>query len=122
MPLMIKPPMLCVEGSASQTQPICVGIVRDGAALPEETDNITGAPLMEHITRRPVLVDLGAKPEGVRDHIDDAYILAGYAGWNPRQLEDEFERGDWCVAPVLPSGVLTPTTANIWGNCVRCRP
>ena len=59
-PLMAKPPVLYVGGPVNQTQPICIGVVRNGATLPEETDSITGAPLMERIAHRFALVNLGA--------------------------------------------------------------
>ena len=120
--LMAKPPVLYVGGPVNQTQPICIGVVRNGATLPQETDSITGAPLMERIAHRFALVNLGAEPEDVRDRIDGARIFAGYAGWDPGQLEEELDRGDWYVAPALPSDVLAPAAADIWGDCMRRQP
>lgn len=118
-PLMTSPPVLYIGGPVNQTQPVCVGVVRNGATLRDAPDAATGAPVMERIAHRFALVNLGVEPGQVRDCIDGARIFAGYAGWDPGQLDDELDRGDWYVAPALPSDVLAPAAADIWGDCMR---
>lgn len=121
-PLMADPPVLYMGGPVNQTQPICIGVVRNGATLPEKTDGITGAPFMERIAHRFALVNLGVEPEEIAPSIDGARIFAGYAGWDPGQLDEELDRGDWYVAPALPSDVLAPAAADVWGDCMRRQP
>lgn len=121
-PLMSKPPVLYIGGPLNQNQPICVGVVRGGAELPEGTDDVTGAPFMERIAHRFALINLGIEPELVKGSLDGARIFARYAGWEPGQLDEEIDRGDWYVAPALPSDVLAPAAADIWGDCLRRQP
>ena len=85
-------------------------------------DDATGAPLLEKIAHRFALVNLGVEPSEVGEHLDGARLFAGYAGWSPGQLHDEIERGDWYVAPALPSDVLAPGAADVWGDVMRRQP
>ena len=46
-------------------------------------------------------------------------VFAGYAGWDPGQLDGEIARGDWIVVPALPDDVLTRQDAGLWGHVLR---
>lgn len=120
--LMSKPPVVYVGGPVNPTQPVCVGVLRTGTDLPERVDEATGAPLLEKLAHRFALVNLGVEPDAVTELIDGARLFAGYAGWAPGQLHDEIERGDWYVAPALPSDVLAPGAADVWGDVMRRQP
>lgn len=43
-----------------------------------------------------------------------AYV--GYAGWGPRQLDDEIARGDWSVTPGEPASVFASDPAKLWSE------
>lgn len=121
-PLMAKPPVVYIGGPLAQTQPICVGVTRNGVTMPDTRDELTGAPYIEHIAHRFALVNLGVEPTEVHPYIEGARIFVGYAGWEPGQLEAEIERGDWYVAPALASDVLAPPAADVWGDVMRRQP
>lgn len=121
-PLMSKPPVLYIGGPVNQTQPICVGVVRVGQEIAQGIDAVSGAPYMEVIAHRFALINLGVDPSEITEHIEGARLFAGYAGWEPGQLHEEIERGDWYVAPALSSDVLAPPAADVWGDCLRRQP
>ena len=66
-----------------------------------------------------MLVDLNASPLEVSELLDGIRIFAGYAEWAPGQLDDEILRGDWFVTPALPSDVVAPAGADLWGDVMR---
>jgi putative transcriptional regulator len=43
-------------------------------------------------------------------------LFAGYAGWDPQQLSDEIERGDWAVVAGMPSDVLEGDPEMVWNR------
>lgn len=53
------------------------------------------------------------------DDLESMRIFAGYAGWEAGQLEEEIRRGDWFVTPALPSDVVAPGGADLWGDVMR---
>lgn len=121
-PLMSKPQVLYIGGPVNPSQPICLGVVRNGVTLPTAVDEEHGAPYIEKLAHRFALVNLGVEPKEIQPYLDGARIFAGYAGWDPGQLHDEIERGDWYVAPALASDVLAPAAADVWGDVMRRQP
>ncbi|MEJ5918730.1 MULTISPECIES: YqgE/AlgH family protein [unclassified Corynebacterium] len=119
-PLMHKPPVVYIGGPVNQTQPLCIGVLKNGVKdVPETVAPDNGLPMMEKLAHRFALLNLGADPNGFSDYIESARIFVGYAGWEPGQLHDEIQRGDWFVAPALPSDVLAPAGADVWGDVMR---
>jgi len=50
----------------------------------------------------------------------DAFrVYAGYAGWAPRQLQAEFDRGDWRIVQGDPDIVFIHNPADIWTEMIR---
>jgi len=47
------------------------------------------------------------------------HCYAGYAGWGPRQLEQEIREGSWIVAPVDARLVLDAPTDTAWTEGMR---
>lgn len=43
-----------------------------------------------------------------------AYV--GYAGWGPRQLDDEIQRGDWSVTAGEPGSVFAKDPKSVWSE------
>ncbi|MDO5731957.1 MAG: YqgE/AlgH family protein [Corynebacterium sphenisci] len=119
-PLMSAPPVVYIGGPVNRTQPICLGVTALGAELPEQPDpELGGAPAAQRLANRFAIVNLGAEPGVFEGRLAGARLFAGYAGWAPGQLHDEIERGDWYVAPALPSDVLAPAGADVWGDVMR---
>lgn len=118
--LMAKPLVVHLGGPVNPTQPICLAVVAPGHELSEEPrEDLDGAPAAQRLDGRFAIVNLGAEPEEFEGTIDGARLFAGYAGWGPGQLHDELERGDWLVAPALPSDLLAPTGVDVWGDVMR---
>ena len=64
---------------------------------------------------RDVLQRLIKKPEK-----DDRFrIYAGYAGWSPKQLESECERGDWHVLEADVETLFDHKASEVWPELIQ---
>jgi putative transcriptional regulator len=61
--------------------------------------------------------------EGLNAHLaegpDRVRLYAGYAGWEPGQLEAEIDEGGWHVLPANPKTVFDPDPDTLWARLVR---
>ncbi|KQB84675.1 YqgE/AlgH family protein [Corynebacterium oculi] len=110
-----KPQALYIGGPLQQQSVVGVGVPAQGV----ETEN---HPHLNRLATRLVMVDLGADPEELREDIEGMRLFAGYAEWGPGQLMEEIERGDWYVAPALPSDVVAPGRSDLWAEVMRRQP
>ncbi|MHA5284188.1 YqgE/AlgH family protein [Corynebacterium lehmanniae] len=108
--LAAKPQAVHIGGPVSPESAVGLGVTAAGA--PEN-------PYLNRLANRLVLVDLNASPAEVSELLDGIRIFAGYAEWAPGQLDDEILRGDWFVTPALPSDVVAPAGADLWGDVMR---
>ena len=108
--LAAKPQAVHIGGPVGAESAVGLGVTAAGA--PEN-------PYLNRLANRLVLVDLNASPLDVSDFLDGIRIFAGYAEWAPGQLDDEILRGDWFVTPALPSDVVAPAGADLWGDVMR---
>ena len=108
--LAAKPQAVHIGGPISPESAVGLGVTAAGA--PEN-------PYLNRLANRLVLVDLNASPLEVSELLDGIRIFAGYAEWAPGQLDDEILRGDWFVTPALPSDVVAPAGADLWGDVMR---
>ena len=108
--LAAKPQAVHIGGPVSPESAVGLGVTAAGA--PEN-------PYLNRLANRLVLVDLNASPFEVSELLDGIRIFAGYAEWAPGQLDDEILRGDWFVTPALPSDVVAPAGADLWGDVMR---
>ena len=108
--LAAKPQAVHIGGPVSPESAVGLGVTAAGA--PEN-------PYLNRLANRLVLVDLNASPLEVSELLDGIRIFAGYAEWAPGQLDKEISRGDWFVAPALPSDVVAPAGADLWGDVMR---
>lgn len=92
-----------------------------GIALAVLESGVDGRRLegLQRIEGRVHVVDLDSDPEFLRDRIEGMRVFVGYTGWAPGQLQDELDRGDWYVAPSLPSDLLAPARTDVWGAVLR---
>ena len=85
-------------------------------------------PGWEELAARPQAVHLGG-PVGAESAVGLGVTTAG-ASENPYlnrlanrlvlvDLNDEILRGDWFVTPALPSDVVAPVGADLWGDVMR---
>ena len=84
--------------------------------------DIDSHPQFTRLANRLVHVDLEADPVALGDEVEGLRIFAGYAAWQPGQLDEEILRGDWFVAPALPTDVIAPAGADLWGDVMRRQP
>lgn len=55
-----------------------------------------------------------------RSHFPGAYrILAGHAGWQPKQLDAEIHAGVWLVTPVQPPMIFADNPDGVWNAAIR---
>jgi putative transcriptional regulator len=88
-----------------------------------------------------MLVKTSTKPEGAIQVFDDVFlcpklevvqklladtkegerfrIYAGYAGWAPRQLENELARGDWHIFQADADTVFDKPPSQIWPDLIK---
>lgn len=74
---------------------------------------------LQQIEGRVHVVDLDSDPAQLRDRCDGMRVFVGYTGWAPGQLQGELDRGDWYVAPSLPTDLLAPAHVDVWGEVLR---
>ncbi len=65
------------------------------------------------------LVDLDAPVEQYSRHVRGVRIFAGYAGWDPGQLEEELSEDAWFVVDALPGDLLTAHAHTLWRAVLR---
>ena len=68
-------------------------------------------------------VYLSMHPENVRALLADPArrhrLFAGFAGWAPRQLQAELDRGGWYILPADADHVFLDDVGGLWEACVR---
>jgi putative transcriptional regulator len=47
-------------------------------------------------------------------------FFAGYAGWSPKQLDEELERHSWVVCQASAEEILKGEAENLWTRFLRC--
>jgi putative transcriptional regulator len=104
------PAVLFEGGPVQADSAICVARARSGA------EALTGfQPFFGPLGT----VDLGKRPELLRDRVDGVRVFAGYAGWSRGQLEDEIESGSWFTFHALPSDPFIPHPEDLWSMVLR---
>ena len=88
-------------------------------AVLDSRDPAPGDPGLQRIDGRVHVVDLDGDPDALADHVEGMRVFVGYTGWAPGQLQGELDRGDWYVAPSLPSDLLAPARVDVWGAVLR---
>lgn len=110
--LAAKPQALHIGGPVSPESAVGVGVTHSHV-------DIASNPNFTRLANRLVLVNLQAQPDEVADDLEGMRIFGGYSEWAPGQLDDEIARGDWFVAPALPSDAVAAAGADVWGDVMR---
>lgn len=112
LPCVAKPQTLYLGGPLHQESVVGVGVTKLGVQENEHE-------VFKKLANRIVHVDLRADPNEIADYLDGIRLFAGFAEWAPGQLDQEISRGDWFVAPALPSDVIAPGNTDVWGDVMR---
>ena len=110
-----KPQALYLGGPLGPQAAIGVGVTTSGTVIEDHLE-------FTRLANRLVHVDLRTDPTMLDGLLEGVRIFAGYAEWAPGQLDDEIERGDWYVAPALPSDVIAPPGTDLYSDIMRRQP
>ena len=110
--LVASPQAFYIGGPVSPQSAVGVAVTRSGVVIEDQ-------PELTRLANRLVQVNLRSAPQPMTELIDSLRLFAGYAEWAPGQLREEIERGDWFVAPALPSDVVAPAATDLWGDVLR---
>ena len=110
-----KPQALYLGGPLGPQAAIGVGVTTSGTVIEDHLE-------FTRLANRLVHVDLRTDPTMLDGLLEGVRIFAGYAEWAPGQLDDEIERGDWYVAPALPSDVIAPAGTALYSDIMRRQP
>ncbi|AEQ07612.1 YqgE/AlgH family protein [Corynebacterium pseudotuberculosis 258] len=114
-PLVSKPQALYIGGPLNQQGVIGIGVSAPGV-------DIVSHPHFNRLANRLLHVDLRTQPEDVAADLSGLRLFAGYAEWEPGQLNEEIEKGEWYVAPALSSDVTAAGNVDVWGDVMRRQP
>ncbi|MBA4505735.1 YqgE/AlgH family protein [Corynebacterium sanguinis] len=110
--LVAAPQAMYRGGPVGATSMVGIGVTSSGVLIDDQ-------PVLTRLANRLAQVDLRAEPQEVAPAVDSMRLFLGYAEWAPGQLDEEIERGDWFIAPALPSDVVAPAAADLWGDVMR---
>ena len=79
-------------------------------------------PGTERVFDRLVAVDLSSDPESLGPTLSALRVWTGYAGWAPRQLDDELAQSAWFVLDAAESDVTTAAPDELWRSVLGRQP
>jgi putative transcriptional regulator len=102
------PVVVFVGGPVQESAAICLG--RLSSDQPSDSYVVVpGAPWL-------ATLDLDVE---AADPVQEVRVFAGYAGWEPGQLEAEVEEGAWWVLDALPSDCFAADPPTLWRDVLR---
>jgi len=105
-----EPRKLFVGGPVSPNGAICLASLLDVDIEPAGWRG-----LFHHVG----LLHLDTPVEITRGAFEDLRIYAGYAGWEPGQLDGELMRGAWHVIAAQYDDIFGPSYADLWQRVLR---
>ena len=104
-------PAVVFEGGPVQPEAaICLARTRPGVEALSGFNRVSGAI---------GTVDLSGDPDSLREGVLGVRVFAGYAGWQPGQLESEIEGGSWFVFDALPGDAFASRPDDLWPMVLR---
>src|SRR6266545_2997117 len=104
-------PAVVFEGGPVQPEAaICLARTRPG---------VEGLAGFNRVSGAVGTVDLSGDPDTLRAGVVGVRVFAGYAGWEPGQLEAEIETGSWFVFDALPGDAFAQRPDDLWGMVLR---
>lgn len=107
--LVDAPPVIFVGGPVRPNAIIALARV-PGVADPDRWEPVTGDL---------GVINVGDGPVPAVGDIAALRVFAGYAGWGPRQLEDEIEAGAWFVLDAEPQDCFADDPTLLWRRVLR---
>lgn len=104
------PGALFEGGPVSQQGAICLASIPLGIEEP---------PGWRRIRGQVGLLNLETPVELAQDAYEHLRIFAGYAGWDPGQLEQELDFGMWYLAPAMAGDPFDTEPDLMWRNVLR---
>ena len=112
--LAAEPAVLFTGGPVQGNVLLGLGEVAAGAGQPASGDD-SWRPLVGPVGT----VNLGHPPADGAGGLQRVRLFAGYAGWDPGQLEDEIKARAWFVVDARPDDALTDRPAELWSAVLR---
>jgi putative transcriptional regulator len=112
-PTLTSPEVLFRGGPVSVEGAIAVALLRD------EDDEPVG---FRSVRGRLGIVDLDTPVALFEGSLVGMRIFAGYAGWDPDQLQGEIDRGDWYVAAGETGDLFRDDPTELWRDVMRRQP
>ena len=94
------------------------GPVEEGTALVLAEPADPAAPDMHYMRDGVGLFDLG-RTEAADPDLIRVRVFSGYAGWGPRQLENELRTGSWICADMEASDIWDAGSDMLWAKVLR---
>jgi putative transcriptional regulator len=107
------PEVLFRGGPVSVEGAIAVAVLRDVDDQPVGFRQVHG---------RLGIVDLDTPVALFEGSLAGMRIFAGYAGWDPDQLQGEIARGDWYVAAGKAGDLFADDVSELWRDVMRRQP
>lgn len=99
-----EPPLVFVGGPVQPTAAVCLARAAP-TARPQGWQ-----PVVDGLG----MLDIGGDVGEVKGDVDRLRVFAGYAGWEPGQLEREIEEGSWYVLEADPEDALSSQPIGLW--------
>lgn len=99
------------------------GRIHIGGPVDGDTALLLGRSLTADFLRPAALGDVGlVDPDSMPTDLTELRVFAGYAGWEPDQVEAELAEGAWWVVPADRSEIFTEDVNGVWDRCVARAP
>ena len=113
--LAASPRAVFVGGPVGTSSALCLGVAKSGVVVADQ-------PKLHQVLGPVAMVDLDADPDQMAEVLTGVRIFAGYAGWEPGQLDDELADNSWIVAPGLPADLLSEASVDVWQRVLSRQP
>lgn len=110
-----EPAVMYYGGPVSPNAAVGLGVSRNDVDIAEH-------PTLTRLANKLVHVNMHEPASSFSDLLEGFRLFAGFSSWDAGQLDEEIERGDWYVAPALPSDVITPASVDLWADVLRRQP
>ena len=99
------------------------GRIHIGGPVDNDTALLLGRSVSADFLRPAALGDIGLMdPDEIPDNVSALRVYAGYAGWDPGQLEAELADGAWWVIPPDRAEIFAEDVDGVWERSIARAP